>query len=451
MFTRHLIREYGGKDTRNQYNAYKGSLSFIQRLQIERRLEVHSGCVNTICWNDRGTNILSGSDDLHLVVSNPYNGKIIHKIRSGHRQNIFSAKYLANGLDNETISCSGDGKIFYTHLEREDLANAHMFDCHFGTTYEVLVIPNEASTFLSCGEDGTVRFFDLREKSSCSKPSCKEDVMITCRSAITAMAANPLHPWQLGVGCSDSSVRIYDRRMLGTRATGNYSGKSLKGLLSMFTPPSLEKESYRVTSLHYSSDGRDVLDCDDFKPLVKEVPEIKSSGVPATESSDEPSPGQSSASDGVALPTNDTETRQPPVKRLRLRGDWSDTGPGARPERQTPGGTTSEAGQEHQEATGSARSRVMNRMSDLLTRWLVTNMRSTQAQRDSQTTEGGGEQGAQELVGADRGATEGSLEGASEGDQPASDNNHEPVQEIHEFSEETQAMLTEMGRDIPRN
>lgn len=30
-------------------------------------------------------------------------------------------------------------------------------------------------------------------------------------------------PYYLAVGCSDSSVRIYDRRMLGTRATGNLS------------------------------------------------------------------------------------------------------------------------------------------------------------------------------------------------------------------------------------
>ena len=38
----------------------------------------------------------------------------------------------------------------------------------------------------------------------------------------------------------------------------------------------------------------------------------------------------------------------PPIKRLRLRGDWSDTGPNARPERErtTPGegGTESSAG-----------------------------------------------------------------------------------------------------------
>ena len=48
--------------------------------------------------------------------------------------------------------------------------------------------------------------------------------MIKCRRAVTAMAVNPLVPWQLAVGCSDSGVRIYDRRMLGTRATGKMFG-----------------------------------------------------------------------------------------------------------------------------------------------------------------------------------------------------------------------------------
>lgn len=36
------------------------------------------------------------------------------------------------------------------------------------------MIPNEAKTFLSCGEDGTVRWFDLRIKTSCLKEDCKD-------------------------------------------------------------------------------------------------------------------------------------------------------------------------------------------------------------------------------------------------------------------------------------
>ena len=67
--------------------------------------------------------------------------------------------------------------------------------------------------------------------------------MIKCRRAVTAMAVNPLLPWQLAVGCSDSGVRIYDRRMLGTRATG----KNLSHLI--FTGVLFTKKKRKSVSL----------------------------------------------------------------------------------------------------------------------------------------------------------------------------------------------------------
>ena len=45
-------------------------------------------------------------------------------------------------------------------------ANMNYFNCHSsGTTYEVLTVPTECNSFMSCGEDGTVRLFDLRKIS----------------------------------------------------------------------------------------------------------------------------------------------------------------------------------------------------------------------------------------------------------------------------------------------
>jgi len=35
--------------------------------------------VNTICWNDTGQHILSGSDDQHLMITNPFNGKVCYE------------------------------------------------------------------------------------------------------------------------------------------------------------------------------------------------------------------------------------------------------------------------------------------------------------------------------------------------------------------------------------
>ena len=58
---------------------------------------------------------------------------------------------------------------------------------------------------------------------------CNEDVMIRCAQAVTAMSFNPMLPYYLAVGSSDSAVRIFDRRMLSigdNGATGNGSGGS---------------------------------------------------------------------------------------------------------------------------------------------------------------------------------------------------------------------------------
>uniref|UniRef100_A0A803TSH5 DDB1- and CUL4-associated factor 6 n=1 Tax=Anolis carolinensis TaxID=28377 RepID=A0A803TSH5_ANOCA len=306
---------------------YLGRREFIQRLKLEATLNVHDGCVNTICWNDTGEYILSGSDDTNLAITNPYSRKVLTTIRSGHRANIFSAKFLPCTNDKQIVSCSGDGVIFYTNVEQDAETNRQcQFTCHYGTTYEIMTVPNDPYTFLSCGEDGTVRWFDTRIKTSCTKEDCKDDILINCRRAATSVAICPPIPYYLAVGCSDSSVRIYDRRMLGTRATGNYAGRGTTGLVARFVPPHLNNKSCRVTSLCYSEDGQEILVSYSsdyiylFDPKDDTARELK---VPSSDERRE-------------------ELRQPPVKRLRLRGDWSDTGPRARPEseRERDGGTS---------------------------------------------------------------------------------------------------------------
>lgn len=322
---------------------YLGRREFIQKLKLEATLSVHDGCVNSISWNDTGEYILSGSDDTNLVISNPYNKKILTTIRSGHRANIFSAKFMPQTNDKQIVSCSGDGVIFYTHVEQAAENNRQsQFSCHYGTAYEIMTVPNDPNTFLSCGEDGTVRWFDTRMKTSCTKEDCKEDILINCGRAATSIAICPPLPYYLAVGCSDSSVRIYDRRMLGTRATGNYAGRGTTGMCVRFVPGHLSNKSCRVTSLCYSQDGQEVLVSYSsdyiylFDPKDDQARELKH---PSSEERRQ-------------------DLRQPPVKRLRLRGDWSDTGPRARPE--------SERDREGEQSPNVS---LMQRMSDMLSRW----------------------------------------------------------------------------------
>ncbi|XP_033865336.1 DDB1- and CUL4-associated factor 6-like isoform X3 [Acipenser ruthenus] len=321
---------------------YLGRSEFVQRLKLETTLTVHDGCVNTICWNDTGEYILSGSDDTNLVITNPYNRKVKATIRSGHRANIFSAKFLPHTNDQQIVSCSGEGIIFYTNTEKSTEINRQcQFTCHYGTAYEIMTVPNDPYTFLSCGEDGTVRWFDVRMKTSCTKEDCKDDILINCRRAATSISICPLVPYYLAVGCSDSSVRIYDRRMLGTRATGNYMGRGTTGMCVRFVPNHLSNKSCRVTSLCYSNDGQEILVSYSsdyiylFNPQDDQAKELKG---PSDERRE--------------------ELRQPPVKRLRLRGDWSDTGPRARPE-----------SERERDGEQSPNVSLMQRMSDMLSRW----------------------------------------------------------------------------------
>lgn len=67
--------------------------------------------------------------------------QVKQSIRSGHRTNIFSAKFMPNTNGKEIVSCSGDGIIFYTHTEKSPEYNRQcQFTCHYGTAYEVLQI-----------------------------------------------------------------------------------------------------------------------------------------------------------------------------------------------------------------------------------------------------------------------------------------------------------------------
>lgn len=86
-----------------------------------------------------------------------------------------------------------------------------------------------------------------------------KDILINCHRPVTALAVNPMLPYQLAIGCYDSSVRIYDRRMLGTQATGNFTGQSYQGLMTKFTVPEFRGKSHRITSLVYSSDSSEIL------------------------------------------------------------------------------------------------------------------------------------------------------------------------------------------------
>lgn len=270
------------------------------------------------------------------------------------------------------MSCSGDGVVLYTELprqpkrkpsvdEEESKATLNYFNCHSsGTTYEVLTIPSESHSFMSCGEDGSVRLFDLRQISRCHKTCCKDNILILSPAAVTAMCASPISSNYIAIGCSDGHVRIYDRRYLelvdfsdSSAAVGPISSFNNKYTrpVKMFRIPSRDRP-FRVTSINYSMDELELLVSYSSNYLY--LFDVTRDGLDVNQSNNTCKCLKPNVNNSPA-----------PVRRLRLRGDWSDTGPEARPERELARRVTVGQGRPQLQAT------IMNRMTEVLSRMLA--------------------------------------------------------------------------------
>lgn len=197
-----------------------------------------------------------------------------------------------------------------------------------------------------------IKFFLLLCR--CQKVCCKDNILILCPSAITAMCASPISSNYIAVGSSDSHIRIYDRRYLSlidfngpNSSTTNNNTVPVK----TFKIPSYEKRPFRVTSIKYSSDESELLVSYSSDHLY--LFDVTKEGI-NVKNPDESS--KRSKRNNIDSP--------PTVRRLRLRGDWSDTGPQARPEREAQRVTVGQARPQLQ-AT------IMHRMTEVLSRMLA--------------------------------------------------------------------------------
>jgi len=355
IFKNTLYKQWGIINTWDCYSVSKASKNLIQRLKQHKVLDDHTGCVNTVSWSDSGSLLLSGSDDYSLNIYDSYSTQLVHSIKSGHTANIFSAKFLPCTSDTKIVSCAGDGMLQYNIIGTEYGQNP--FNCHSGTTYEVLVTPGDPNSFLSCGEDGTVRLFDLRTKTKCNCQECAEDILIDAKHAVTSVSINPMLPYHLAIGCKDSFVRVFDRRTLGTSLDTRSVNRNrgwMPGLFCKFKPSTFKQDSNcRVTSLQYSNDGNDLLVsyCSDYIYLFTVREESSKVDQVSTNHQEELTDPSESLTDNL-----------PPAKRLRLRGDWSDTGPNARPDT---------------DEEDSPEQNIMQRMSEFFSRWIEGAMSST--------------------------------------------------------------------------
>lgn len=81
-----------GRDSHQFVRRVCGARGLVQRLELQGRLETHTGCVNTLHFNPSGTRLASGSDDLQVVIWDWAIRRAELQFDSGHKSNVFQVR-----------------------------------------------------------------------------------------------------------------------------------------------------------------------------------------------------------------------------------------------------------------------------------------------------------------------------------------------------------------------
>lgn len=214
------------------------TLSLIKRLGLQSELKGHNGCVNCLEWNSCGSVLASGSDDVSIILWDPFKHKLLTKYKTGHQGNIFSVKFLPESNDSLLVSGAADSKIQVHDINRSE--TTHVFSHHTGRVKRIATAKNVPFMFWSAAEDGSVMQYDLRmSEPSNSNP---KNVLINLNAHLgqhaeaKCIAINPCRSDQLAVGANDPFIRLYDRRML--------TCKSVEFLSHRTARTSLERQNH---------------------------------------------------------------------------------------------------------------------------------------------------------------------------------------------------------------
>ncbi|KAH8498063.1 hypothetical protein H0E87_017111 [Populus deltoides] len=209
-------RELGQLSTRDFAHRLAASEDLVLRLEIHKKLEKHEGCVNTLSFNSGGDVLISGSDDLRVILWDWETGRVKLSFNSGHRNNVFQAKFMPFSDDRIIVTCAADGEIRQAQILEGGEVKTILLGKHKDSRVHKLAIePGSPHIFYSCGEDGVVQHFDLRTRSATE--------LFTCRSIndprsfqpyvhLNAIAIDPRNPNLFAVGGMDEFARLYDIR-----------------------------------------------------------------------------------------------------------------------------------------------------------------------------------------------------------------------------------------------
>ncbi|GAQ82529.1 hypothetical protein KFL_001140170 [Klebsormidium nitens] len=244
-------RQTGGLTPTKFARTAGGSLDVIQRLRREAVLEGHEGCVNTVSFNSTGELLFSGSDDRQIIVWDWEAKQKKLAYDSGHHNNVFQARPMPFTHDRTVVTCAADGEVRVGTISESGACETRRLGKHRYRAHKLAIEPGSPHMFLSTGEDGFVKHFDLREDNHTRMFRCGPvDPARRAHSpalggrgtvGLNSVVINPRNTNQFAVGGSDQYARLYDLR----RPAG---GSLLQedDPLATFCPPHLESNERSV-------------------------------------------------------------------------------------------------------------------------------------------------------------------------------------------------------------
>ncbi|XP_073045615.1 uncharacterized protein [Primulina eburnea] len=243
-------REIGRLSARKFAHRLAASEDLVLRLCFVRTLAKHRGCVNTISFSAAGDILVSGSDDRRIILWDWETGSAKLSFHSGHRNNVFQAKFMPYTGDLSIVTCAADGEVRHAQIHDSGKVETHLLAKHQGRAHKLAIEPGSPHIFYTCGEDGLVQHIDLRTGTATSLFTCKPVQKQSYMSVVhlNAITIDPRNPNLFAVGGSDQLARLFDIRKYKWDASSEFDRP-----VDYFCPPHLtDDEHVGITGLAFS-------------------------------------------------------------------------------------------------------------------------------------------------------------------------------------------------------
>lgn len=202
-----------------------GCRSSVEKLELMYKLKGHEGCVNSLNFNAAGTLLVSGSDDLKIMMWKWASNEMVYQFESTHITNVFQTKFMELGGNQSIhiISSARDGHVIHHELPSSggNPVSTSLIK-HTLPVHKVCLPETSPFEVLTAGEDGYVIRCDLRDNINERLVTAKVN---NRRMALYSISSHPLKN-EFCVSGRDQFVRVYDRR-------------NLKNVMKTYCPPHL--------------------------------------------------------------------------------------------------------------------------------------------------------------------------------------------------------------------